>query len=749
MRGTRWLLLVAIAVIIGGIAAKYQAQRKALRQQAPPRPEALPLDLNSSAEEWHWEQTENKQPFRKTVEITARNFKQAKESSRVDLEQVELRLFHKDDAAYDLIKSAAAAFFANEKRLYSEGEVEITLAVPKEGEPKHQLVSILSSGVNFDSGSGKAETDRLATFKFENGDGKSTGAIYDPTTHELVMKSEVEIHWKAPTTNARPMKIEAASLNYYESKSEIWLRPWGRLTRDNSVIEGQNVVVHLKEGVIQKVDAVSAHGTDEYPNRKLEYQADQLWVEFDEDGKVSKVAGENNARLVSDTEASQTTVTARRVDLEFASQGDESVLRKVVTSGQSVAESKPKPLAGRSLPETHVLRSDVLEMTMRDGGREIERVVTHAPGVLEFLPSLPAQHRRTLNGTDMIIAYAARNQIETFRATDVRTQTEPNAEERKRNRGRSVTASHELLAKFEPNSSRMASMEQWGDFTYEEDERRARAAKATLDANDNVIVLEGAARMWDATGSTAADRIRTDQRTGNFTAEGRVNSSRLPEKKKSSEILSGDEPLQAQAQKMDSSDHNRVIHYEGKVTLWQGANRLQADLVDLNREKRMLVASGNVVSNLWEQPKQESGRPSAVPVLTVVHAPRLDYTEENRLAYYSGGVHLTRPGLDVKSRELRAWLAESGADSSLERAFADGGAQIVQTAPDRTRTGTGEHGEYYTTDQKVILRGGEAQLVDTLRGHTRAAELTYFANDDRLLVNGVPDRPARSVIRKK
>ena len=29
-----------------------------------------------------------------------------------------------------------------------------------------------------------------------------------------------------------------------------------------------------------------------------------------------------------------------------------------------------------------------------------------------------------------------------------------------------------------------------------------------------------------------------------------------------------------------------MIHYEGGVTMWQGANRIQADTVDIDREKK-------------------------------------------------------------------------------------------------------------------------------------------------------------------
>ena len=74
---------------------------------------------------------------------------------------------------------------------------------------------------------------------------------------------------------------------------------------------------------------------------------------------------------------------------------------------------------------------------------------------------------------------------------------------------------------------------------------------------------------------------------------------------------------------------------------------------------------------------------------------------------------MNRPNLQVKAREIRAFLADSGADSRLEKAFADGAVQIVQTLPDVTRTGTAEHSEYYTGEQKVILQGGDAEVADS------------------------------------
>jgi lipopolysaccharide export system protein LptA len=102
--------------------------------------------------------------------------------------------------------------------------------------------------------------------------------------------------------------------------------------------------------------------------------------------------------------------------------------------------------------------------------------------------------------------------------------------------------------------------------------------------------------------------------------------------------------------------------------------------------------------------------------------------------------------MKVKSRDLHAYLAESGADSRLEKAFADGAVEIVQVLPDKTRTGTAEHGEYYVNDQKVILNGGHPKMVDSVGGQMEGRELIYTASDGSLQGNGAAGDPIQSRI---
>jgi lipopolysaccharide export system protein LptA len=761
MRGTRWLILVAIIVILGGVATTYRLQNRVLREQAPPKPEALGAALNSVAQDWVWVQTDAQ--GHTVCRITAKDFKQIKDSNHIELEQVELRIPAKHADTYDLVHSAHAEFNQSDKRLYSDGAVDITLAVPDEGQPTHTLVSIHSSGVTFDSGSGKATTDRPATFTFENGDGRAVGASYDPNTHELHLNSQAELHWNAPGPNAKPMKIEAGEVTYRETEAKIWLSPWARLTRENTVVESGDAVVTLQDRAIHHIDAKNAHGTDAYPNRKLQYSADQLSVDYGDDGEVEKIVGQPNAHLVSESEGSRVTANGDRVDMEFADFNGESALSKALVTGNGFLESKPLPVPGHDQPETRILRSQVIQIQMRPGGRELDNLETHAPGTLEFLPNRAGQRHRTFTGDHMWIAYGAQNRIQSFRSVNCRTESDPTPEERAKKQPPIVTVSQNASALFDPKTSQMTRMEQWDDFSYKAGDRKAKADRAILEQTDNRIILENHARMWDSTENTSADTIRLDERSGNFIADGHVNSSRLPDqnkKKTDSAMLSGDEPLQAVARTMTSANHNRLVKYSGDVVLWQGANRIQAERVEIDREKRTLIADGNVVSQSREEEKQEddsdaktaaaSKKPSdAVPVFTVVKAPHMVYTEENRLAHYSGGAFLNRAGLEVKAADIRSWLAEEGADSRLEKAFADGAVHIIQTGPIRTRIGTSEHAEYYTDDEKVVLRGGDPQLNDSLRGNTRGGELTYYANDDRLLVNGSAVHPAISRIRRK
>ncbi len=797
------LVIIAIAVALWGT---YRTKVRKINASAPAPPPLLNNAVTSSAVEWQWGQNKDGKP---QVQIKAKGSRFLKDSSKLELDSVELRLFQKDGDHYDLVKSPMAVFSQSEGKMFSDGEVEITLDVPVKGNPPHQLTSIKSTGITFDSKSGKANTDRPATFTFENGSGSCVGVNYDPDTHELHMNSQVDVTLTGRGKRSKPMHVQTENLLYQENGSKITLAPWSKLMRENTVVDAAGSIINLKDKLLDSIDADHAHGVDTYPKRHLNYAADMLHLVYDENGELQKMTGVGNAHLTSESKGSETTVKANNVDLYFESDNGENVLRRTIANGNGYVEAKPEPQPNGKLAETKIIHSETIELKMRKGGHELEEVQTHVPSTLELLPNQPSQHHRILHGAEMTIVYGAQNQLQSFRSTKVTTDTDPlpppppkpGQKPKQQILAVAHTTSDNMTAEFDPKTGQMKRMKQWGQFNYEEGDRHAIGDVATLENDTNIMDIDKNARTWDATGSTNGDHIKLAQNTGDFDAAGHVSTTRLPEQKKNaSTMLDANEPTQGTADHVWSANRNRLVHYEGNAVLWQTANHIQADKIDIDRDKKILVASGNVVSEFLDNdssnsppasPAKPAGTPvaslasaslprfpsipvdakpaiigdsiSSIPanppqkpdnkpvIYTVVRAAKLVYTDDNRLADYSGGVLLNRPNMTVKGSQLQAFLnpSDSGEDSRLNHAIADGGVEIFDKGRDRTRTSKGDHGEYYTADSRIVVRGATAQMVDSKKGEINGLELTYFSDDDRLLVKGEPAKPVKSRLHRK
>ena len=75
--------------IVCGVGLTYRAQKKVQREQAIPKPAVLPDDLNSTAQNWTFTETNHNQT---TIEIVAGDMKRTKDASRVDLKNLVLKI---------------------------------------------------------------------------------------------------------------------------------------------------------------------------------------------------------------------------------------------------------------------------------------------------------------------------------------------------------------------------------------------------------------------------------------------------------------------------------------------------------------------------------------------------------------------------------------------------------------------------------------------------------------------------------
>jgi len=743
MRGARRVVLLAITVILASVGASYYMQRAKQAREAPPPPVELPP--NTDAASTNWVHTEYRAGEPK-VEIRAARMRQVRKPSQFELEGVELRIFNAAARQYDRVRCARARFDLDNAMLYSEGEVEITLAVPEQGPPGERLMVIRSSGVRFDTTTGEATTDQPASFTFDRAEGRCVGATYHPGWRDLRMRSDVLLRWHPNERGGQTMQVEAGRLVYKEDQSRVYLSPWSRFTRGPLTLEAGDSVITLEDGALRAVDADDARGHTTYRKQRIDYAAGHLVLHFTAAGALERIVGERDAKAVATSPSGVTTVTGDRLFLNFKPAGADSVLDNALTMGEGTLRSQPRPRPDGLAPPTRILRSEVIKAVMRAGGEEIERIEVEAPGTAEFLPGDSDQKRRQLQGQRMSFQYGPRNQLLSVRAIQAVTRTESSPAAGRKPLPPTLTWSDDLLARFDPATGEMTRLEQWGNFRYQQGSRRATSEKAMMDAARNLIVLEGKARLADDTGSTAADQIILNQAEEIFTATGHVASSRLPESGGSAGgMISQEQSLDATAERMTATADGSYVVYEGKAVVWQGANRLCADRVEIDREHRTLVAKGHVSSQFLDQGSDDGkgGR------YTEVQADRMTYIDEHRVAHYTGGVHLKRVGLEMTSSEMRVFFKSDGkAGPNLDHTLADGAVKIVLTSSGRTRTAFAGHAEYYAAEEKVILRGGRPRIIDSLRGTTQGNELTYYAANDRLLVDGAESRPAVSRLRR-
>lgn len=701
------------------------------------------------------------------------SFQASNNPSAFELKGLALRLFSKTAETYTLVKADTASFSEGSGVLKSEGPVTVVMSVPAavavtDAQSLAKHVHVETTGVVYETKTGRASTDKLARFLFPQGGGQAVGAEYDPNARVLHLKSAVALDWLGSGPAANKLHVETNDLVYKELEQKIYLSPWSKMQRQTLAIDAQNSIVTLDDGRLHQIDAVNAVGHDNRNNRQVEYAAANMTALFNEDGALKEIIGTKDARLSSTQAAAKTTVTGDRADLIFnvvsETQGNQistdSELHEVTADGHAVATSEPLPMPGALQGDTRILRSEHILLTMREGGQEVQEISSPTKSELEFKPNRPGLPHRTLDASKIRVLYGDNSYVEAFTATDAKTRTDKPAAPGK-TVAPSFTWSDELFAKFKTGSNSIESIDQKGHFRYQEGERKASAESAQLLQDVNRITLKDKARVSDDTGSTYADLIVMDQASGDMDASGNVRSTRQPDKKQKpgTSMLDNTQSMQAQADQMVSRDSNTKIDYTGHAVLWQGANRIAADAISIDRDAETLHATGSVVSELVDNRGNNNGsaadaKTASDPLYTTVKAPDLVYHDDTRLALYTGGVTMVRQHMTVDSDQMKAILTPKTDDnsnqSSLDHAIADGHVKVFDTvAEGHTRTGTGDHCEYFTKDDKVVLNGGAPQFVDSLKGVTKGKQLTYFSGEDKLIVEGETKQQAFTRMKKK
>jgi lipopolysaccharide export system protein LptA len=329
-------------------------------------------------------------------------------------------------------------------------------------------------------------------------------------------------------------------------------------------------------------------------------------------------------------------------------------------------------------------------------------------------------------------------------------------------------------------------------------EERAVAERAVYDGDLERMTLTGNVQVNDGTNMLWADRVVSEQQTGDATADGSVKASYR-------QAGSTEEPVHVLAARAELKHDSQVTTFYGvagrPARLWQAGSQVEAPVLNFEQKQRrlqahgegqdgamvvhtVLVSSGSAAKGaLGKTPSGKSGMAGRSGVgagsgktdVVRVASRELVYSDEARTAEFTGGVLVESSDGTMRGQQAVVYLqgapaygkgvAANGAGrtgaagvvasgkpgaaggfmgGSVERVVATGHIEMEQPG----RRATGEQLVYTASDGMFVLTGTTEVLpkvVDQQQGTVTGASLRFHAGDENVVVSNGGDNAGQRV----
>jgi lipopolysaccharide export system protein LptA len=303
------------------------------------------------------------------------------------------------------------------------------------------------------------------------------------------------------------------------------------------------------------------------------------------------------------------------------------------------------------------------------------------------------------------------------------------------------------LATFDEVTHALKEVRQSGNYTFRDADRSASAQDSVYVAAAQGVTLTGRPQVWDAESRARCERLYFDLLSDTAEGTGKVQSTHLETGDQTPGGQAPD-PTNVLADRMVAKRRGQLVHYEGRVRAWQGADVVESSSLDVYRMAKRLSSGSQVLTSHLQPasyaagtaPTSGTARRETRPLS--VRADSLEYFDEGGKASYHGHVKLQTETTTMEGDKMDVYFSRLGTnqETEVERAMAEGHVVVVQPG----RRATGEHGEYFAGPGKIVLTGGPPSIHDVEKGFTTGQRLTVFVHDDRLLVDGGDGSPSLS-----
>jgi lipopolysaccharide export system protein LptA len=763
-------LLLAFLTTGVYLERKWVAHRE--KEKAPP---PAPKDVTRLSSGLTFSKMDGNQKIFTVEASKATDFKDGDASL---LEDVKITIFGKTGQRHDLIHTQSCQYEKAGGSIICNGEVQLDLESAAEAEREaqnpvrsaSQKVHVETRGVTFNRATGTALTDQPVRFIFPSGNGQAVGVEYHAEEGELRLLRNVQLLLAPPAkegTNRKsakvhePVKVAGKSLDFSRDSRIIRLKgPVKAETGTAQLVAGELTLTLDSEfraqklfasaGTIEKKPELASQGKDGSVN----LNAESLTADFAPQGWLTRIEGIGSVRGSRHSGKAEEVFTADRAALGLQPKLNQP--KDLNLQGHVLLRSRAILAA-----EQKALQTEALHMGFAPGkkgnGSKLCQAETLAPGSIEWTDAAPqsgvtpapgngSATKTKLQADKLELTFDGDGKAKQLVATG-NVLTERSAP----GRPLQTATAQNGVARLLPAGG-WAQMDLQDDVKLNEGERSAQAVHALFLRSAQTALLTGKALVRDATMETQAPRITFAQSTGDIWAEGGVRSTDFAAKGSVTQLAPA--PANLSSDTLQAGSKTGRALYTGHARFWQGESVMEADSIELQRDTRILIATGNVravfpqtVAEALPQTMAAQASPKKAKLwhvsagtLTYLDAESRAHLEKNVMAQ---SAEQRMRGAVVDMYFTRSTTAEANPKNVSSPANAAPGAQQISravgtggvTVDQGTRRATAERGEYIAKDGKFVMSGGTPTIYDSSQGTTTGRQLTFFLADDTIIVD--------------
>src|SRR5208283_3153216 len=683
----------------------------------------------------------------------------------------------------------------------AKGTVLIDLEANPEGmrhsdqtppEQTRDPIHLETNGLVFNSKTGDASATGKVIFETPQASGSAVGIRYVASTGTMNLVSSVAVTVSRP----QPVHLDASHGVIMKQSRQVVLSDV-RMTREKQQLQSEQATFFLRDdNTVERILAAGDVRSEVRGRSDAQARSDraELFLAGTRNqlttailsGNVQLATGDAASRVSTGAQnqgaqnkgAQPAEASAGRVTLHFAGQQmlqtvhAEDGVRLSQKRGDSAVEGGPFGSAQGRLAGAPVapltnnaqeveMTAPVMDFIVKDG-HLLERAETSGPP--QIVITQPGSNQKTVvTAAKFTARFTEKNRLATLHgepeAKIVSSKSGGGQTGVSRQADR-VSTSTMLDVVFRPEGG-VASIAQSGGVTYVDGTEKAWAQRGEYTAADQMLVLTGSPRVADNGMTTTAQTIRMNRVTGDAIAEGNVKSTYSDLKTQpDGGMLASSDPIHVTSRSMTAHRSPAIAVYSGDARLWQDASVVEAPTLQFDRDRRSLVAQGEMSVGTGLRPVRAGESPAptqalAQPVSTVlvqvdksgkatpVHitSARLNYIDAERKIFLDGGVTARGSDTTMTGQQMTVFLlprsaspasAGPGTPGQVDRIVAE--HNVVITQP--TRHATGERLVYTAADAKFVLTGGTPSIFDAERGRITGDSLTFYRHDDRVLVEG-------------